>query len=305
MRLLSIIATALMLTLPAIAYGAAGDVAFRVDDRAWHVDDGGLSLSLDMFVDIESNSSVPAIGWGAVVTITPQAGSAGTVSFDPPTIVGDAPNLSPAATNAYLDFDLDESGKAYGEMVGGADELNAFSAYIEPTLGPPPTVDSNGNLSLPDGSGLVALPISLSTGARGDFLIEFVADPRVTGIVYATGMAEPNDIAVHPVSSHTAGLLSIVGIAGDYNMDGTVNLADYTVWRNSLGATGTSLVADGSGNELVDAADYQIWKDNFGATSAAAIGATTIPEPTTCGIVAMLLLACIARRFGTMRGSAR
>ena len=53
---------------------------------------------------------------------------------------------------------------------------------------------------------------------------------------------------------------------GDYNLDGTVDLADYTVWRNNLGASGAPFITgDGNGDGLVDAADYLFWKANFGA----------------------------------------
>jgi dienelactone hydrolase len=41
---------------------------------------------------------------------------------------------------------------------------------------------------------------------------------------------------------------------GDYNGDGTVDTADYTVWRDGLGTTFTQ-------------ADYDVWKDNFGNTA--------------------------------------
>ena len=53
---------------------------------------------------------------------------------------------------------------------------------------------------------------------------------------------------------------------GDYNGNGIVDAADYTVWRDTLGST-TALAADGSGNLVVDQADYGVWKTNFGHTA--------------------------------------
>ena len=44
-------------------------------------------------------------------------------------------------------------------------------------------------------------------------------------------------------------VLASVGLVGDYNDDGTVDAADYTVWRDSLGQTGSGLAA---GSVLVD-----------------------------------------------------
>lgn len=84
-------------------------------------------------------------------------------------------------------------------------------------------------------------------------------------------------------------------LAGDYNDDGTVNAADYTVWRNNLGAADeTSLNGNGDGMNGVDAGDYTRWKNNFGVMAGAG-GATTsaVPEPTTAALM-MLALALLA-----------
>ena len=45
-------------------------------------------------------------------------------------------------------------------------------------------------------------------------------------------------------------------LAGDFNRDGSVDAADYVVWRRHL-----------SGNSFVDTANYQTWRANFGRTS--------------------------------------
>lgn len=60
---------------------------------------------------------------------------------------------------------------------------------------------------------------------------------------------------------------------GDFNGNGTVDIVDYTVWRNNLGG-------------LYTAADYDVWKENFGQTGELAnsvlsenflLGVTSIP----------------------------
>jgi hypothetical protein len=79
-------------------------------------------------------------------------------------------------------------------------------------------------------------------------------------------------------------------LAGDYNQDGHVDAADYTIWRHSLGST-TDLRADGNINGVVDAGDYDIWRANFGAISGSgsgAIGDAAVPEP------ALLVLLSLA-----------
>lgn len=84
---------------------------------------------------------------------------------------------------------------------------------------------------------------------------------------------------------------------GDFNGDGIVNLADYVVWRNEMGATGLLLAADGDNNGVVDAADYALWKSQFGMSFAAVEG-VSVPEPSAAALVGLLTLAalCFARR---------
>jgi hypothetical protein len=56
-------------------------------------------------------------------------------------------------------------------------------------------------------------------------------------------------------------------LPGDYNGDLTVNAADYTVWRNTLGTAVARYVgADGDGSRLIDPGDFQVWKDHYGET---------------------------------------
>ena len=84
---------------------------------------------------------------------------------------------------------------------------------------------------------------------------------------------------------------------GDFNGDGFVGTADYTVWRNTLGST-SDLRADGNGDGVVNSLDYAMWKTNFGETlplpvagsgaatftlsePVAKVGESFAPEPAT------------------------
>ena len=67
---------------------------------------------------------------------------------------------------------------------------------------------------------------------------------------------------------YTTGSLSVGGILGDYNHNGIVDAADYTVYRDSLGQTGSGLAADGNGDHAITPADYDLWKSQFGRTVA-------------------------------------
>ncbi|WP_425397309.1 PEP-CTERM sorting domain-containing protein [Aeoliella sp.] len=74
-------------------------------------------------------------------------------------------------------------------------------------------------------------------------------------------------------------------LTGDYNGDGTVNIADYTVWRNNLG--GTAVLPGDTTPGSVTAADFDVWKANFGASSGAigGVAAANVPEPSTALLV--------------------
>jgi hypothetical protein len=55
-------------------------------------------------------------------------------------------------------------------------------------------------------------------------------------------------------------------LGGDYNEDGTVNAADYVVWRNHSGQMFVLAGEDPSAQSpgLVDQEDYDYWRENFG-----------------------------------------
>ena len=55
------------------------------------------------------------------------------------------------------------------------------------------------------------------------------------------------------------------GLAGDYNAEGVIDAADYTVWRDAVRASGAGS-ADGNGDLHVDQQDYVLWKTNLGAS---------------------------------------
>ena len=73
-------------------------------------------------------------------------------------------------------------------------------------------------------------------------------------------------------------------IEGDYNGNGTVDAADYTVWRDNLGLTGgaTPDVGDGTGDGNVTSEDYEYWKARFGNPPGSGGGSVSaVPEPSS------------------------
>ncbi|QDU57351.1 matrixin family metalloprotease [Aeoliella mucimassa] len=83
-------------------------------------------------------------------------------------------------------------------------------------------------------------------------------------------------------------------IAGDYNLDGVVDLGDYTLWRDQLGGrvlAGTS--ADGNGNGTIDSGDYDVWKANFGQHINQHANSLTASVPEPASLLTMLVVVSL------------
>ncbi|WP_228714456.1 hypothetical protein [Posidoniimonas corsicana] len=87
------------------------------------------------------------------------------------------------------------------------------------------------------------------------------------------------------------------GLPGDYNSDGVVDAADYTVFRDNLGLNESALNGNGTGDPSgnVVAADYNLWRANYGASTAPS-AASAAPEPAST-----LLLAAGVALMGQRR----
>ncbi|WP_425396387.1 aspartyl protease family protein [Aeoliella sp.] len=116
------------------------------------------------------------------------------------------------------------------------------------------------------------------------------AGDTFTLLTSTEGMAGQFDSIVFPSEynfdvQYLANSLRIVaGLQGDFNGDGTVNLADYVEWRNNLGG-------------LYNASHYTLWKDNFGMSLGAShsSAAAAVPEPSS--VLVLLLGLATAGRF--------
>jgi len=154
-------------------------------------------------------------------------------------------------------------------------------------LGPGSTLQIDLNPDSPNlGDNDSIVLIQSAAGIQGTFDNEIITAP--SGLLYEI-----------QYTSNAVRLSAIAAmLAGDYNGNGEVDAADYTVWQDNFGSM-INLAADGNGNGVVDAADYTIWQDNFGNTLAGSSNAaslTAIPEPSTLGVVLAGTLWSLTRR---------
>lgn len=152
-------------------------------------------------------------------------------------------------------------------------------------------VDANWNLT-PAGTAYEALMNQWST----DVTLPVDSNGRIN----FAGFYGDYDVTVN---GHTYSLslkkgttaYSLIAAPGDYNGDGTVDAADYIVWRSTMGST-SDLRADGNGDRVIDDNDFAIWRSTLGTTYPSGLGATsTVPEPTAILLLGALI-ACAGWR---------
>jgi hypothetical protein len=93
-------------------------------------------------------------------------------------------------------------------------------------------------------------------------------------------------------------------VAGDFNLDGSVDAADYIVWRKNAGQTGATFVqGDATFNGTIDNDDLQQWRVNFGfvrqplSGSGSGVSLAAVPEPAAWLLAAIgIFLTGTSRR---------
>ena len=99
---------------------------------------------------------------------------------------------------------------------------------------------------------------------------------------------------------------AVPGVPGDYNNDGVVNAADYTVWRDNLGAPAGTLQNDIDGG-AIGPAQYATWKANFGTAlgSGSLASNAAVPEPASLILPIAAAALCVRPRNRTMNSRDR
>jgi hypothetical protein len=78
------------------------------------------------------------------------------------------------------------------------------------------------------------------------------------------------------------------GVLGDYNGNGVVDAADYTVWRDHLGQTFALPNRNPLLSGPIGMGDYTYWQSRYGAISGAgSLAGSAVPEPESICMLAM------------------
>ncbi len=92
--------------------------------------------------------------------------------------------------------------------------------------------------------------------------------------------------------------VTVAGVEGDFNNNGVVDAADYTIWRDKLGTSFQLQNEGGITPGTVDAADFAFWKSRFGATSVAGAGSlASVPEPGALVLIVAIGLLIVPGRW--------
>jgi hypothetical protein len=148
------------------------------------------------------------------------------------------------------------------------------------------TIDGTANL---DGTLAFNVPTGLPQPQLNDEFTILTATGGVNGAFDATNLPPlDSGLSWSVLYGPTSVSLQVVeGLQGDYNHDGTVDAADYVVWRKGLGST-------------YDSTDYNVWRSHFGdsISSGSGMGANAaVPEPRAIALlIAAIMMAAAGRR---------
>jgi hypothetical protein len=177
----------------------------------------------------------------------------------------------------------------------------AGSNYVTNAFGDNFTFQMRGNGFPSGGPGLTFFDLDLNwkwpgnisdSGLNDEFAQQFgggTFNPAraVMGPSFIRFLAGPSDFRTALIMPETPAL------AGDYNVNGIVDAADYTVWRDR--PMGPGILLNDATPGTVSATDYDVWRSHFGQTAGSG-AAQAIPEPAT-GFLAVVALAGAAARL--------
>jgi hypothetical protein len=177
---------------------------------------------------------------------------------------------------------------AYRDDTGGADR-GALHILLLNANG---TVKQSSKIA----SGIGGGP-NLANDDRFGSGVTTVGDLNSDGVIDLAVGAELDDTGGNGRGAVHVLFLTPQQLLGDYNDNGTVDVADYVVWRNALGSA--VVLPNDSTPGTVTQADYDVWRANFGRSLVAVAEARVLADasqPTVAGSEGREFLGQLAAR---------
>lgn len=173
-------------------------------------------------------------------------------------------------------------------LVSGSDPFDGLTGYGEDfTIAP-----GSFSYTRPSGNGGLFFFFGDDEAGEDPILIE-----AGTVLSFSTSNTTGGGMLLQMLSASVI----VEGLQGDFNGDGTVDIADYTVWRDNLGSTEGDLLSGNGTGGAIDGDDYDLWKSQFGNSLSASLSAAAVPEPATGWLAGVCSLLAVAFAYRARR----